>query len=281
MRGLIALCACIAPLAIPSAAGAALEVRLAVSPGSPEAGERVAIHLRAYTPFARATGSCCRLLPADPRGYPFRVQAVSPQGEVVRVKVARNRPGLWKGAFRFESAGRWQIRVANYGPSYRGAPGARPRLFVVVLPAAPSAAPAGFGALGQDGCAPPSPRNRAGQSFPALGEVFGTAVEGQLWALFFNGEWASRDSSVLAGVVGEQVKIVFRMTGVGTFAIAATGPGEVTVGPAWGPVFHPSSSWTRPGREWGAGFVFTQPGCWRIRAKHGDVVGDVWVLVKS
>jgi hypothetical protein len=281
MRGLFAFCACIVlTLAVPAVAGAALEVRLAVTPVSPEAGQRVDVRLRTYTPFVRAGGSCCRLIPADPRGYPFRVQAVSPQGRVIRVRLVRARAGLWRGAFRFSSAGRWQLRVANYGPSYRGAPGS-PRLFVVVRRAAPAPPSAGFGVLGRPGCAPPSPRNRDAQRFPALGEVFGTAVGGQLWALFFRGEWASSDSAVLAGVVGEEVKIVFRITGFGKFAVAATGPDDASVGPVWGPVFHPSSSWTRPGREWGASFVFAQPGCWRIRATHGDVAGDVWVLVKS
>src|SRR5918996_2898643 len=277
MRGLIALFACALAAAVaPVGADAALEVRLAVKPARPHAGEEAEIRLRTYTPFVRKDGSCCRLLPSDPRGYPFRVEAVSPGGVTVRVGVSRAGRGLWRGAFRFGRAGRWQVRVANYAPEYRGA-----RLFARVRPAAPAPRPAGFGALGQAVCGPPSPRNQAGRTFPALGEVFGTAAGGQLWALFFNGEWASRDSAVLAGVVRKEVKIVFRMTGFGTFDVAAIGPDGASVGPAWGPVFHPSSSWTRPGREWGTTFVFTQPGCWRIRARHDGVSGDVWLLVES
>ena len=277
MRGLIALSACaFAAVAAPFGADAALEVRLAVKPAKPHAGEAAEIRLRTYTPFVRKDGSCCRLVPSDPRGYPFRVEAVSPRGVPVRIGMSRARPGFWRGVFRFARAGRWQVRVVNYAPAYRGA-----RLFVRVGPAAPAPQPAGFGALGRPGCGPPSPRNSSGQTFPARGEVFGTAAGGQLWALFFNGEWASRDSAVLAGVVGEEVKIVFRMTGLGTFDIAATAPGGTRIGPAWGPVFHPSSTWTRPGREWGTSFVFTQTGCWRIHATHGGVSGDVWLLVES
>jgi hypothetical protein len=276
MKGLIALFVCaLTALAVPSGVDAALEVRLAVKPARPHAGEEAQIRLRTYTPFVRKDGSCCRLLASDPQGYPFRVEAVSPHGAVLRVRMSRARPGLWRGAFRFLRAGLWQIRVANYAPDYR-----RARIFVAVRSAVPTP-PVGFGPLGGPSCDPPSPRNRAGETFPARGEVLGTAVGGKLWALFFNGEWASSESAVLAGVVGKRVKIVFRMTGSGGFDIAAIAPDGTRVGPVWGPVFHPSSTWTRPGLEWGAGFVFPQPGCWRIHAKNGNVAGDVWLLVRS
>jgi hypothetical protein len=277
MRGLVALSACaLTALAAPSGANAALEARLAVEPARPQAGEEAQIRLRTYTPLVRKDGSCCRLVLSDPRGYPFRVEAVSPRGVVLRVGVSRARPGLWRGVFRFARAGLWQVRVANYAPQYR-----RARIFVGVRSALPTPPPTRFRPLGQPGCDPPSPRNPAGQTFPARGEVFGTAVGGKLWALFFNGEWSSSASAVLAGVVGKRVKIVFRMTGSGGFEIAAMGPDGTRVNPVWGPVFHPSSTWTRPGLEWGTSFVFSQPGCWRIQAKHGDVTGDVWLLVRS
>jgi hypothetical protein len=251
-------------------------VRLAVKPASPRAGAEALIELRPFWPLERKDGSCCRFVAADPRGYPFRLEAVSPTGRLFRLRVTRTRPFLWRGSFRFDRPGRWQLRVANYAPEYRGA-----RLFVRVRRAVPAPQPAGFGALGQPGCGPPSPRNRAGQTFPARGEVLGTAAGGQLWALFFNGEWASSDSAVLQGVVGKEVKIVFRMTGSGTFDVAATAPDGTRVGPVWGPVFHPSSTWTRPGREWGTSFVFTQPGCWRIQGRDGGATGDVWLVVRS
>jgi hypothetical protein len=276
MRGLVALCAFgVAAVVLPSTASAAMGVRLAVKPASPRAGAEAVIELRPFWPLVRKDGSCCRSVAADPRGYPFRLEALSPTGRLSRVRVTRTRPSLWRGRFRFEAAGRWQLRVANYAPDYR-----RARVFVHVRSTVPTR-PAVFGPPGQPGCEPPSPRNSAGQRFPALGEVFGTAVGGQLWALFFRGEWASPDASVLAGVVGKEVKIVFRMTGFGTFDIAAVAPDGARIGPTWGPVFHPSSTWTRPGREWGTGFVFTKPGCWRIHATHDGVSGDVWLVVES
>jgi hypothetical protein len=277
MRGLVALCAfCVAAVVLPSTANAAMGVRLAVKPASPRAGTDARIELRPFWPRVRRDGSCCRSVAADPRGYPFRLEALSPTGRLFRVRVTRARPFLWRGRFRFDRAGRWQLRVANYAPDYRSA-----RLFVRVRSPVPAPLPDAFGPLGAARCEPPSPRNRTGHSFPALGEVFGTGFGGQLWALFFRGKWASADAAVLAGVVGKEVKIVFRMTGFGEFEIAATGPDGARIGPAWGPVFHPSSTWTRPGREWGTSFVFTQPGCWRIHATHGGVSGDVWLLVKS
>jgi hypothetical protein len=59
----------------------------------------------------------------------------------------------------------------------------------------------------------------------------------------------------------------------------AIGPDGKVVEPVWGPNVHGGSNWIRqPGREWGAGFVFPEPGCWRIRVGSR---GDVWLLVRS
>jgi hypothetical protein len=251
-------------------------VRLSVKPSSPQAGAEVLIELRPFWPLQRKNGSCCRLVAADPRGYPFHVQAVSPSGTTFRVRVMRTRRFVWTGVFRFNRAGRWQIRVANFAPEYRGA-----QIFVGVRKTLPTPPPTGFASLGQPGCDPPSARNSVGRTFPALGEVFGTAVGGQLWALFFHGAWASADTAVLEGVIGKDVKIVFRITGAGRFRVEAVGPDGTARAPVSGPTHHPSSTWTRPGSEWGTQFVFHHPGCWRIHASHGTVAGDVWLLVRS
>jgi hypothetical protein len=40
-----------------------------------------------------------------------------------------------------------------------------------------------------------------------------------------------------------------------------------------------SSSWDKPGDEWGAGYVFTEPGCWDLRAIRGHATADVWIRV--
>ena len=142
----------------------------------------------------------------------------------------------------------------------------------------PALLPAGFGPLGAPGCNPASPRNRAGTGFGQT-EVFGTAAGAQLWAL--GATAPDGDSAALDNVIGEQKKIIFRMTsGVPTnfYAIAPDGNRIAAV---WGPDAHAGSNWNRPGSEWGAGFVFTQPGCWQIHAGLPPAQGDVWILIRS
>lgn len=81
-----------------------------------------------------------------------------------------------------------------------------------------------------------------------------------LWALFFprEGERELRAS--------KQTKIVWRMTGTGDLRIRATGPDDVTVTPTWGPELHTGSNWSRPGTEWGTGWIFPTAGCWTVQA---------------
>ena len=71
--------------------------------------------------------------------------------------------------------------------------------------------------------------------------------------------------------VGDQEKIVWRMTGTGLLILEAIGPDGKHHGLAWGPDAHLSSDWDQPGSEWGAGYVFTVPGCWDLRAIRGNV----------
>ncbi len=73
-----------------------------------------------------------------------------------------------------------------------------------------------------------------------------------LWALLFLKE------PVLTA--GTEVKVVWRMTGSGRFAISATGPDGATIEPVWGPDAHGGSNWGRPGEEWGTGWVFPHAG---------------------
>ena len=132
----------------------------------------------------------------------------------------------------------------------------RGRLSVRALP------PAGFGALGAPGCAPAS---------PIVGtDIFGTAAGAQLWALPFG-----------SGTVGQETKIVFRMTSGVPTVFYAVAPNGRRVAPVWGPTAHIDSTWTRPGREWGAGFVFDVAGCWQIHAGAFPAQGDVWLVVRS
>ena len=83
-----------------------------------------------------------------------------------------------------------------------------------------------------------------------------------LWALFF-----LKEKQLRAAV---ETKIVWRMTGTGPLTIGATGPHGVVVTPRWGPEAHGGSNWSRPGDEWGTGWVFPSAGCWTVRADRAD-----------
>ena len=269
---------CLAGLVLATPSGAALEVRLFVTPATPWALEPAEITLRTYVPLRRADGSCCRLVSGGPSSYPFRVEVVSPTGKVSRVALSRSRANQWNGVFRFPRPGHWRLRVANYDQSYRHAPGARPRISIVVRPARPTLPPDGFGALGKPGCRPPSPANRSVEGFK---DIFGTAVGRELWALPFlpkGAAWSTPDKAVFDRLVGKEVKIVFAMTSWQP-GLEAVGQDGSVVAPVWGPSGQVgSSSWGRPGIEWGAGFVFPAPGCWQIRVGRAS---DLWLLLRS
>lgn len=100
----------------------------------------------------------------------------------------------------------------------------------------------------------------AGVRIPAqknnLPEMQGLGRDVTLFGLFFS-------SQVTAG---QQVKVVWRMTGEGDLSMVATGPGGRTLRPEWGPDRHSSSSYHRPGDEWGTGWTFPVKGCWTIDA---------------
>lgn len=79
-----------------------------------------------------------------------------------------------------------------------------------------------------------------------------------LWALFFQG----------VVTAGQEIKVVWRMTGSGDFSVSATGPDGTVVRPVWGPEAHTGSNWARPGDEWGTGWVFPTAGCWTVNARR-------------
>jgi hypothetical protein len=115
-------------LIAPSAAAAALEVRLSVVPRSPKAGAPAVVELRPYWTENRPDGTCCRLVPADVN-YPFKIEAVSPAGRVVRLAVRKTAdPYVWSGSYRFGKRGRWTLRAPQWGPRYSRNYGARPRI---------------------------------------------------------------------------------------------------------------------------------------------------------
>ena len=103
-------------------------------------------------------------------------------------------------------------------------------------------------------------------------DVHGEATGATLWAL---------PMSPLPFDAGPQVKIVWRMTGSGPpqFTVTKPGGGKDPNALEWGPEEHASSSWHRPGDEWGTGFRFTGPGCWHITVRRADGVGTLAVRV--
>jgi hypothetical protein len=132
-RGRPLLVGLVAALALAAPAEASLEVRLSVAPSQPRAGKRIVVQLRPYWTYLRPDGSCCRLEPANV-AYPFRLEAVSPTGRVVRIRVRRAQSRfLWTTAFTFRTPGRWTLREPHWGPDYSTSAGGRPRIRVAVV----------------------------------------------------------------------------------------------------------------------------------------------------
>jgi hypothetical protein len=79
---------------------------------------------------------------------------------------------------------------------------------------------------------------------------------------------------------GAQVKIVWRMTGSGPLTVVAFDPEGKTRPLLFGPAYHGSSDYHRPGQEWGTGFSFDKPGCWRITLSRTSSAADVYFEVR-
>lgn len=136
--------------------------------------------------------------------------------------------------------------------------------------AAHSAPPGGTTArLGAAGCHPASPLSLFNGGFP---QVQGTGHGASLWGLLMS-------AHPMPFRVGDQEKIVWRMTGTGPLTLVAISPSGAVHRPFWGPAAHDGSNWNKPGEEWGSGYVFTSPGCWDLRATRGSATGDVWIRI--
>jgi hypothetical protein len=104
-------------------------------------------------------------------------------------------------------------------------------------------------------------------------ELKGDAGPASLWALVFHDH---------PFVVSEQVKIAWHMTGTGPLRLSASNLDTGKVVAPWnGPDAHSSSSWHRPGEEWGSVWVFPSAGCWRITAARSNVTGSLTVTVNG
>jgi hypothetical protein len=107
-------------IAVPSA-GAGFAVQLKVKPSYVKIGDLVRIELRTYA----LNGTARRLDDLTKRH--LRVEAVSPEQAVVRIRLRHVTHGVWRGMYRFREAGRWQLRVGNWPRGKKA-----PRLFITV-----------------------------------------------------------------------------------------------------------------------------------------------------
>jgi hypothetical protein len=118
-------------------------------------------------------------------------------------------------------------------------------------------------------CDRPSPIRNTTAGIP---EVQGRGEGAQLWGLIM-----ARRFPIVAGRDG--VKIVWRMTGSGPLKLAAYDSRGGRLGLAWGPEPHGGSTYQRPGDEWGSGFQFWRPGCYRLTARRTHGTAEVWLRV--
>src|SRR5262249_2718461 len=89
----------------------------------------------------------------------------------------------------------------------------------------PSSAPAGsLGSLGSAGCAPAA--HFHGWPLGGPPEVGLDSPRGSLWALFFN---------PVPPPAGKEIKVVWRMTGLGDFRFRVSDDAGMVVPLAWGP----------------------------------------------
>ena len=110
----------------------------------------------------------------------------------------------------------------------------------------------------------PSPKQVSKSGFPEIRASMHT--EGEAWALLFFDQ----------AQAGQDLKIVWRITGTGDrLTVQARNADGTVISPVWGPDYHESSDWERPGQEWGTGFNFPKPGCWVLTASRGTTSAEI------
>ena len=103
-------------------------------------------------------------------------------------------------------------------------------------------------------------------------EVQGIGRDATIYGLLF----LSHPGPVRAG---EELKIVWRMTGQGDRTVSYFAPDGRPGVLTFGPEAHGGSTFQRPGDEWGTGFSFDAAGCWRIHLERPVGSGDVWIAI--
>lgn len=131
--------------------------------------------------------------------------------------------------------------------------------------------PPPFGPVGAPGCTPASPH--------ALNEFQGTPADDATIAYgVFQG--GSPDTLYTSFLNGGSVKFVFRMTGSGDLKALLRSPAGAVRNLTWGPEAHTSSSYDRPGDEWGMGFSVNSPGCWELEFRRsGQGAASFWFQI--
>jgi hypothetical protein len=104
-------------------------------------------------------------------------------------------------------------------------------------------------------------------------EIHGASTVATVWGLALGPH--------LPPHAGEELKIVWRMTGSGPLRVVFAAPDGTARPLAFGPEPHSASSFKRPGDEWGTGFRFDTAGCWHIHLMRADTSGDVWLDVAA
>ena len=111
------------------------------------------------------------------------------------------------------------------------------------------------------------------------GGVNGTEVEGSSTdGITLYGQVQAQEFFVASG--GEK-KIVWRISGSGEPAVTVTGPSGQKSSLAWGPEFHSSSNYARPGDEYGSALLLDEPGCWNVQFTRASGTANVWLQVGS
>ena len=96
------------------------------------------------------------------------------------------------------------------------------------------------------------------------------ARSGRAWALAFG---------ALPATVGQDLKVVWRVTGKGPLKVRFRDPSGARHPLEFGPDEHSGSSFEHPGREWGTGFTFDAPGCWTVQVARTGTVATVGIPV--
>lgn len=119
------------------------------------------------------------------------------------------------------------------------------------------------------GCAAPTQVTADGPFGP---EIEGSSEDGlTLFGLIQASEFLIASDAVK--------KVVWRVSGSGEPTVKLVGPDGEVSGPSWGPEYHPSSNYDRPGNEYGSGLILDKPGCWHIEVTRNSETASVWLLV--